>query len=81
MGIYVVAKLALLGLTKEIAKEVARENIRVNCIAAGPYNTKYGDAVRKGRSGTEYCMIKESGTLLLDMIQSISRKLGLGTCY
>ena len=45
MGVYPVVKLALLGLTKEVAKEVAEENIWVNCIAAGPFNTKYGDAV------------------------------------
>ena len=46
LGLYAVLKLALIGLTKEIAKEVAEENIRVNCIVAGAFKTKYIEVVR-----------------------------------
>ena len=44
-GLYAVVKLALIGFTKEVAKEVANENIRVNCIVAGTFNTKYSSVV------------------------------------
>ena len=42
---YSISKLALNGLTKSLAKNVGKDNIRVNCIVAGLVNTKYADAV------------------------------------
>jgi NAD(P)-dependent dehydrogenase (short-subunit alcohol dehydrogenase family) len=40
-----VSKTALLGLTKAAAKDLAPENIRVNCVAPGIVITKFSAAV------------------------------------
>lgn len=39
IAIYTASKHAVVGLTKATALEVARSNIRVNCVAPGPVNT------------------------------------------
>ena len=36
---YSAAKAALLGMTKALAKEVARSNVRINCVAPGAVET------------------------------------------
>jgi short-subunit dehydrogenase len=45
LGVYSVSKTALLGLTKAAAKDLAPENIRVNCIAPGVVITKFSAGV------------------------------------
>lgn len=45
LGVYSVSKTALLGLTKAAAKDLASENIRVNCVAPGIVITKFSAAV------------------------------------
>ncbi|XP_063382126.1 uncharacterized protein LOC134668616 [Cydia fagiglandana] len=45
IGLYSVSKTALIGLTKAIANEVARDNIRVNCVTPGVIDTKFASIV------------------------------------
>lgn len=45
MGAYSVSKTTLLGLTKAIAQDVAKEGIRVNCVAPGLIRTNFSKAV------------------------------------
>lgn len=42
---YAASKAAIIGLTKALAKEVAKRNIRVNCVAPGFIQTKMTDAM------------------------------------
>lgn len=49
IGIYSMTKTALLGLTKVLAKELADENMRVNCIAPGLIKTKFSKGLWEGR--------------------------------
>ncbi|CAK1556269.1 unnamed protein product [Leptosia nina] len=53
LGVYSVSKTALLGLTKAISSEVARENIRVNCVAPGIVATKFASAITSSEVGKE----------------------------
>lgn len=41
------SKTTLFGLTKAAAKDLAREGIRVNCLAPGIIQTKFSAAVNK----------------------------------
>ena len=41
LGLYAVSKTALFGMTKLLAKELAPDNIRVNCLAPGVIKTKF----------------------------------------
>jgi NAD(P)-dependent dehydrogenase (short-subunit alcohol dehydrogenase family) len=50
--VYSVSKTALLGLTKTAAKDLAPENIRVNCVAPGIVITKFSAAV-----STLHCLL------------------------
>jgi dehydrogenase/reductase SDR family protein 4 len=45
IGVYSVSKTALLSMTKLLAQELAKFNIRVNCIAPGIINTKMSKAI------------------------------------
>ena len=44
-GTYGVSKAALFGLTKILAVELAQYKIRVNCLAPGLIQTKFGEVV------------------------------------
>ncbi|XP_060274926.1 dehydrogenase/reductase SDR family member 4 isoform X1 [Ovis aries] len=48
LGPYNVSKTALLGLTKNLAIELAEWNVRVNCLAPGLIKTSFSRMVRKG---------------------------------
>ena len=65
-GAYCATKFAMVGLTQQLALELAPHGIRVNCVAPGPVHTKlaeavhtpeiiaaYQDAIPLGRYGTE----------------------------
>lgn len=45
LGAYSVSKTALFGLTKAAALDLAKDNIRVNCVAPGVVETKFSSAV------------------------------------
>lgn len=45
LGAYSVSKTALFGLTKAVALDLVRENIRVNCVAPGIIETKFAASV------------------------------------
>lgn len=64
---YASSKAALIGLTKSLASELARQGIRVNCIAAGMVESEMTDQIR--------------ATLTSDQFQAIVARhpLGLGT--
>ncbi|XP_021935050.1 dehydrogenase/reductase SDR family member 4 isoform X2 [Zootermopsis nevadensis] len=53
LGVYSVSKTALLGLTKAAAKDLASENIRVNCVAPGIVITKFSAALRESKESEE----------------------------
>lgn len=53
LGVYSVSKTALLGLTKVAAKDVARENIRINCVAPGIIITRFSEALRQTKESEE----------------------------
>ena len=44
-GVYSITKTALLGATKALASELAKDNIRVNCVAPGLIKTNFSSAV------------------------------------
>jgi len=64
---YCTSKAALIGLCRAAALELARENIRVNCIAPGVVNTEMLEKAQKTRT--------------LDQLKDIEahQPLGLGT--
>lgn len=45
LGAYSVSKTALFGLTKAASLDLAKENIRVNCVAPGVIETRFSSAV------------------------------------
>jgi len=45
LGAYSVSKTALLGLTKVVAMDLAKNNIRVNWVAPGIVKTKFASSV------------------------------------
>ena len=45
VGAYTVSKVAILGLVKVLAGELGGDSIRVNCIAPGLIETKFGEIV------------------------------------
>ncbi|XP_069702091.1 dehydrogenase/reductase SDR family member 4 isoform X2 [Periplaneta americana] len=49
LGVYSVSKTALLGLTKVAARDVATDNIRVNCVAPGIVITRFSEALRQSK--------------------------------
>uniref|UniRef100_A0A8D0HLG2 Dehydrogenase/reductase SDR family member 4 n=1 Tax=Sphenodon punctatus TaxID=8508 RepID=A0A8D0HLG2_SPHPU len=51
LGPYNVSKTALLGLTRNLAPELAPSNIRVNCLAPGLIRTKFSSPVSDRRGG------------------------------
>lgn len=53
LGVYSVSKTALLGLCKAAAKDLATENIRVNCVAPGIVVTKFSAALRQSKEAEE----------------------------
>ncbi|XP_029094898.1 dehydrogenase/reductase SDR family member 4 isoform X3 [Monodon monoceros] len=54
LGPYNVGKTALLGLTKNLAVELAQRNIRVNCLAPGLIKTSFSRMVRKGSPASHW---------------------------
>jgi len=50
LGAYSVSKTALLGLTKVVAQELGRENIRVNAVAPGVIQTKFASALTENEA-------------------------------
>ncbi|XP_053388668.1 dehydrogenase/reductase SDR family member 4-like [Mercenaria mercenaria] len=44
-GAYSTSKTALLGMTKALARQLARMNVRVNCVAPGLIKTKFSEAL------------------------------------
>lgn len=53
LGVYSVSKTALLGLTKVAAKDLASENIRVNCVAPGIVITKFSSSLHESKEAKE----------------------------
>ncbi|CAK1586166.1 unnamed protein product [Parnassius mnemosyne] len=53
LGPYSISKTTLLGLTKAIAYEVVRDNIRVNCVAPGIVATKFSSAITSSEAAKE----------------------------
>lgn len=65
LGAYTTSKTTLLGLTKEIASEVASDNITVNCIAPGYIPTTFSAGVSQeklGRKVLEVIPLNRYGT-------------------
>uniref|UniRef100_A0A8D1SQZ1 Dehydrogenase/reductase (SDR family) member 4 n=1 Tax=Sus scrofa TaxID=9823 RepID=A0A8D1SQZ1_PIG len=58
LGPYNVSKTALLGLTKNLAVELAPRNIRVNCLAPGLIKTNFSQVLWMDKARKEY--MKES---------------------
>jgi NAD(P)-dependent dehydrogenase (short-subunit alcohol dehydrogenase family) len=54
---YAASKAALIGLTKSLASELAREGIRVNCIAAGMVQSEMTDQIRSELSDEQFAAI------------------------
>jgi 3-oxoacyl-[acyl-carrier protein] reductase len=54
---YAASKAALIGLTKSLAIELAREGIRVNCIAPGMVQSEMTDAIRLALTAEQYAAI------------------------
>ncbi|KAF5270003.1 hypothetical protein FQR65_LT05802 [Abscondita terminalis] len=50
MGVYAVSKTCLLSLTKVLSRELASDNITVNCIAPGVIETKFAHHVSKDKN-------------------------------
>jgi NAD(P)-dependent dehydrogenase (short-subunit alcohol dehydrogenase family) len=48
VGMYAMSKYAMDLFTKQLATDVARAGIRVNCVAPGPAPTKFGAVFREG---------------------------------
>jgi NAD(P)-dependent dehydrogenase (short-subunit alcohol dehydrogenase family) len=51
---YAASKAALIGLTKSLAIELAREGIRVNCIAAGMVTSEMTDRIRASLTNDQF---------------------------
>ncbi|XP_053402169.1 dehydrogenase/reductase SDR family member 4-like [Mercenaria mercenaria] len=54
MGVYSTSKTALFGLTKALVPQLARMNIRVNCIAPGLIKTRFSEAIWKNEASDEF---------------------------
>ncbi len=53
LGSYSVSKTALIGLSSALARELAPQNIRVNCLCPGIVKTKFSSALWKNDSVSE----------------------------
>ena len=60
-GAYCATKFAIIGFTQQLAIELAKENIRVNCIAPGSHSTDMMDGTI-GRTADRFGMEKEAVT-------------------
>ncbi|XP_063222847.1 dehydrogenase/reductase SDR family member 4 [Bacillus rossius redtenbacheri] len=58
LGTYSVSKTALLGLTKAAAADLAKENIRVNCVAPGIVRTRFSSAIHEDE-GTRTAVLSQ----------------------
>jgi NAD(P)-dependent dehydrogenase (short-subunit alcohol dehydrogenase family) len=54
---YSASKAALIGLTKSLAKELAREGIRVNCVAPGVVRSEMTDQIRQSLTDEQFAAI------------------------
>jgi NAD(P)-dependent dehydrogenase (short-subunit alcohol dehydrogenase family) len=54
---YAASKAALIGLTRSLASELAREGIRVNCIAAGMVQSEMTDQIRQALTSEQFAAI------------------------
>jgi len=56
IGVYSMTKTALLGMTKVLAPELARDNIRINCLAPGLIKTKFSDALTRNEDAMRHAL-------------------------
>ena len=73
--VYSMSKASIHGLTKSSAIELARENIRVNCIAPGYVNTPMFEKVGRNLSSLAYEDIKKRHVLGLGSPSDISNTI------
>jgi 2-hydroxycyclohexanecarboxyl-CoA dehydrogenase len=52
--LYCGTKAAIMASSKALAKELARYNIRVNCVSPGPVHTDLWDNLHSGEKGRKY---------------------------
>jgi NAD(P)-dependent dehydrogenase (short-subunit alcohol dehydrogenase family) len=60
-GAYCATKFAVIGLTQQLALELAKDGIRVNCVCPGSTDTDMMDGTFKrtaGRTGTDFASVK-----------------------
>jgi NAD(P)-dependent dehydrogenase (short-subunit alcohol dehydrogenase family) len=61
VSVYIASKHAVEGLTKSVALEFAKQNIRINAIAPGPIATAMWDRVAEGGVGDQITAIVPAG--------------------
>ena len=72
ISIYSASKGALISLSRSLAVELARQKIRVNCIAPGVVDTDMADGLKAKLSDDQYNMILKKHPLGLGTVYDIS---------